>query len=251
MSAVLDVEPGLQRAEPVDGHGRRVRLLLAGAAAAALGWVVLASPLLDVEQVVVTGSERVTPAEVRAVALVPLGTPLARVDVDGVRARVGEIDPVARVEVERAWPSTLRLRVVEREAAVGFLTAGQYVLIDPDGVPFARVPRLPQGTVRLQVPRPAADDPTTAAALAVLRGLPASLHARVGILRATSPDAVTLLLRDGRQLVWGDALRGRDKAVAAEALLRLPGTRYDVSSPDVVVRSQPVTGEGVTGALDG
>lgn len=230
---------------------RRWPLLLSALAAGALGWVVLASPLLDVEKVVVSGTQRTTPEQVLAAAAVTAGTPLARVDAGGVRARVGELDPVARVEVERGWPDVLRLRVTEREPVVGFLTAGRYVLLDEDAVPFARETRLPQGAVRLQVARPAADDPATRAALAVLGSLPDALRARLAILRATSPEAVSLLLKDGRQVVWGGPGRTADKAAAAEALLRLPGTVYDVSSPEVVTRREPVPPGGVTPAPQG
>ncbi|MDP9436813.1 MAG: cell division protein FtsQ, partial [Actinomycetota bacterium] len=56
------------------------------------------------------------------------------------------------------------------------------------------------------------------------------------IVHAAAPDAVVLRLRDGRQVVWGDGSRADEKAVAAQALLRLPGARYDISSPGVVVR---------------
>lgn len=230
---------------------RRWPLVLSALVAAALGWVVLASPLLDVERVVVSGTQRTTPEQVLAAAAVTAGTPLARVDAGGVRARVGELDPVARVEVERGWPDALRLRVTEREPVVGFLTAGKYVLLDEDAVPFAREPRLPPGAVRLQVARPAADDPATRAALEVLGALPDTLRARLAIVRATSPEAVSLLLADGRQVVWGGPGRTQDKAAAAEALLRLPGAVYDVSSPEVVTRRERVTAEGVTPAPQG
>ncbi len=233
-------------AEPASPRRRRLPLLLGVLVAGLLGWVVLASPLLDVERVAVTGTVRTTPEQVLEAAAVAPGTPLARVDAAGVRERVGALDPVARVEVERGWPSVLRLRVVERTPVVGFLTAGRYVLLDGDAVPFAREPRLPAGTVRLQVPRPGADDPATRASLQVLQALPASLRARTAIVRASSPEAVTLLLKDGRQVVWGGPGRTADKAAAAEALLRLPGTVYDVSSPEVVTRRDPDAAAGVT-----
>ncbi|MCW2606932.1 MAG: peptidase [Frankiales bacterium] len=235
----------------VERARRACAVVLAVLVVGALGWVVLRTPLLGVDRVSVAGADRVSTDQVVAAAAVPLGTPLARVDVDAVRRRVAALDPVARVQVERGWPSVLRLRVVERTPAVGFLTAGRYVLIDPDGVPFARVPRLPDGTVRLQVARPAADDPSTRSALQVLGELPRDLRAGVGIVRATSPAAVTLLLRDGRQVVWGGPGRSADKAAAAAALLRLPGSVYDVSSPEVVTRREPVTAEGVTGEPQG
>ncbi len=233
-------------------RGRRALGLLLGAGAVGLlGWLVLFSSVLAVDRVVVTGAVRATPAQVLAAAAVETGTPLARVDTAGVSRRIARLDPVARVEVHRSWPSVLRLRVVERIPQVGFLTAGRYVLIDADGVPFARVARLPEGTVRLQVARPAGDDPTTRSALAVLGELPTDLRARVRIVRAASPAGVTLLLKDGRQVVWGGPGRAPDKAAAALALLRLPGSVVDVTSPDVVTRSEPGAAQGVAAPSPG
>lgn len=219
-------------------RGRGLRLLLALLVLTVLAWVLLLSSLLAVDRVVVTGAARVGEAQVLAAARVRPGTPLARVDVGGVRRRVDALAPVDRVEVRRSWPSTLRLRVVERTAEAGIVTGGTARLIDDHGVVFATEPRLPPGLVRLQVAHPGPSDPTTRAALAVLHEVPDELHGRVAIVRAGSPGSVSLLLRDGRQVVWGAPGRAVDKAAAAEALLRLPGSVYDVTSPDVVVRRQ-------------
>jgi cell division protein FtsQ len=206
--------------------------------AGGLGWLVLGSSLLAVDRVVVSGTSRVAEADVLAAAGVAPGTPLARVDVAGVRHRVGALAPVDSVAVDRSWPSTLRLRVVERTPVAGVVTPGGVRLVDRAGVPFATVAALPAGAVRLQVPTVGPRDPATRASLAVLAELPAGLRGRLAIVRAATPTAVTLLLRDGRQVVWGAPGRARDKAVEAEALLRLPGAVYDVTSPDVVVRRQ-------------
>lgn len=242
MTAVVDVAARL--AERTAG-ARAARLrrallaLLAVAVLAGLGWVLLASPLLAVERVSVAGTARTTPQQVTQAAAVVVGTPLARVDVDAVRRRVAALPTVARVEVERSWPTTLRLRVAERRAVVGVLEEGAVTLLDGEGVPFATQPQMPEGAVRLQVPAPGPDDATTREALAVLAELPPDLRSRLAIVRAPSPQEVSLLLEDGRRVVWGTPGRAEDKAAAALSLLRLPGTVYDVRSPDVVVRTGP------------
>jgi cell division protein FtsQ len=220
--------------------GRRLALplVLALVVAGGLGWLVLGSSLLAVDRVVVSGTSRVSEADVLAAAGVAPGTPLARVDVTGVRSRIGALAPVERVQVDRGWPSTLRLKVVERTAVATVLTPSGVRLVDREGVPFATASAPPPGTVRLQVPAVGPRDPSTRASLAVLAELPPGLRGRLAILRAATPTAVTLLLRDGRQVVWGGPGRARDKGVEAEALLRLPGDVYDVTSPDVVVRRQ-------------
>jgi cell division protein FtsQ len=221
---------------------RRHALRLAGIGAAALApiallaWVLLMSPLLAVRTVVVSGTTRLSPQQVRAAADVVRGTPLARVDAAAVVRRVESLRAVAEVRVTRAWPSTLKLQVIERKPVVGVVTKTGVTLVDADGVPFAAAPALPVGVVRLQVARPGPKDPTTRAALEVLAVLPQPIRARVRIVRAASPASVTLVLRDGRRVIWGGVDDTALKAQAAEALLKMPGSIYDVSRPGVVTR---------------
>jgi cell division protein FtsQ len=196
----------------------------------------LMSPLLAVRTVAVSGTTRLSPDQVRAAADVVRGTPLARVDAAAVVRRVKSLRAVATVRVTRAWPSTLKLQVVERTPVVGVVTGDGVTLVDASGVPFAATGALPAGVVRLQVAHPGPTDPTTRAALEVLAVLPQPMRGRVRIVRAASPSSVTLVLRDGRRVLWGGVGDTTLKVQAAEALLKLPGSVYDVSRPGVVTR---------------
>jgi cell division protein FtsQ len=219
---------------------KRVGLGLAGTATLALlGWLLLASSLLAVRTVSVTGTHLLTAAQVRAAADVQLGTPLARVDEGAIRRRLARLRPIASVDVTRRWPGTLQVRVVERVAVAGVAERGGFRLVDAGGTAFAPVSALPPGVVRLQVPHAGSTDATTKAALGVLAELRPPMRSRVRIIRAASPSSVTLLLRDGRQVLWGGVGTPQDaalKARAAEVLLKMPGHFYDVSRPDVVTR---------------
>lgn len=202
-----------------------------------VGWLLLASPLLTVRSVAVSGTTLLTPSQVRVAADVSRGTPLARVDTAAVVRRLKALPPVADVEVSRGWPGTLRLKVVERTPVAAVLDKRGVTLVDAAGVPYAPAPRFPAGTVRLQVPRPGPTDPTTKAALSVLADLPPPLRTPLRVVRAATPSSVTLVLRDGRQVLWGGAGDTAQKAQAALALLKMPGRVYDVSRPAVVTRS--------------
>lgn len=201
-----------------------------------LAWLLVATPVLAVRTVVVSGTERLTAGQVRAAAAVDTGTPLARVDTGEVAARVLALRPVDRVEVIRRWPSTVQVRVTERAAVAGLLDRTGVTLVDADGVGFARAKALAPGTVRLQVPRPGPDDPTTRAALRVLSDLPPPLRTPLRVVRAASPSSVTLVLSGGRQVVWGGPEDTALKAKVTLALLKLPGRTFDVSRPTVVTR---------------
>ena len=57
---------------------------------------------------------------------------------------------------------------------------------------------------------------------------------QVTAVRAPTPESVTLTLSRGRTVLWGGAEQPAAKAAALTALLRRPGTHYDVSTPSVV-----------------
>lgn len=201
----------------------------------AVGWILLASTWLGVDEVEVLGAQRLQPEQVVAAAAVAAGTPLARVDTGAVEDRVAELAPVAEVAVRRTWPGTLTVEVTERTPAAGVVRDGKVTLVDASGVVFGTERALPKGLVRLQVNHPGPDDPSTVAALQVHAALPAELRQRVRIVRAASPTSVVLLLSDGRQVVWGRPGQTDTKAAAVLALLGKPGSTFDVSAGDVVV----------------
>jgi len=113
---------------------RRVAHLL-GAAAAVVGAVALTrTALLDVDRVAVTGAERTGAEAVRRAARVEPGEPLVSVDTGAVADRVEALPWVATARVERSWPSTVRIRVTEREpVAVVQVTEASIAVVDAHG----------------------------------------------------------------------------------------------------------------------
>lgn len=240
---VVSAEPRLaQRARDERRAHRRAVLRRTGWALAvlapfvAVGWLLLASPWFVLDEVVVTGEERLSAAQVLEAADVELGQPLAKVDTDGVARRVRALGPVLSVDVRRGWPGTLEVRVVEREPVAAVGAAPSLTLLDATGARLGTVTVLPPGVVRLGVRHAGPDDPSTRAALTVLNDLPAAVRSRLVAVRAASPEQVTLLLRDGRTVVWGGVDKAEEKAAVVVPLLRMKGTVYDVSTPSVVTR---------------
>lgn len=243
MSAVVSAQQRLREKAREEHRTRRRRQLrrtgwVLGAVAPFVlaGWLLLASPWFVVHKVVVRGESRLTLAQVLAAVDVRLGTPLARVDLAAVRARVRELGPVAEVRVSRGWPDTLQVSVVEREPVVAFRQGTGWALYDGGGVRLGSAATQPAGLVRLVVRSPGPQDASTQAALTVLRGLPAALRVQVRTVQALSPEQVTLVLADRRVVVWGGTADAKAKATALLALLAMPGHVYDVSSPTVVTR---------------
>lgn len=197
-----------------------------------LGLLLYFTPVMSARNVVVVGLGSVTQEEVTTAAGVAPGTPLLQVDTDTVAERIAGIRRVATVRVQREYPSTLRVTIVEREPVVVKDYPDGPHLFDRDGVDFAiGVP--PPGVPYLDTKNPGPNDAPTKAALEVMTSLRPEVAAQVARVDAPSVAAITLQLTDGRQVIWGTTDRTEEKALKLGALLTQPGKTYDVSSPDL------------------
>jgi cell division protein FtsQ len=203
--------------------------------AAILLWIVYGTAVLGVRQVSVVGTGFLTPAQVQQAAAVPMRKPLARVDLDEVRSRVQALAPVDRAVVSRGWPGTIKIEVIERTpvAAVPH-GAGQWVLIDGQGVAYRTVTQMPAGLPVAQLAAPGPGDLNTRSALTVLGALTEDLRDQLVGITVRAPAQISLQLRNDRTVVWGDDTDSPKKAQVATVLLKRKGDTIDVSAPDVV-----------------
>ncbi len=206
--------------------GLVVVLLVAG------GLVVWFSPLMSVREIEVHGLSTVSQEQVLTALDVPAGTPLSRVDLDAAAARVAALPRVARVSVDRHYPSRLSVSVTERVPEVFVDKPDGTHLLDATGVDFATAPPTP-GVPRLVVPSPSATDPLTRAALTVIAALPEGVRTQVEQVTPVSPVDVRFALTGGRTVIWGTPDAVTRKAAVLAALLSQPGKTYDVSTPDL------------------
>jgi cell division protein FtsQ len=197
-----------------------------------LGLLLYFTPVMAARNIVVTGVGAVSQDDVVAAAAVKQGTPLLQIDTDAVAERVATIRRVASARVQREYPSTLRITIVERiPVVVKDFPDGPH-MFDRDGVDFATGPP-PPNLPYLDADNPGPSDPPTKAALEVMTALRPDVAGQVARVSAPSPAAVTLTLTDGREVVWGTTDRTEEKAEKLAALLTQPGHTYDVSSPDL------------------
>ena len=197
-----------------------------------LGLLLYFTPIMAARDIVVVGVGAVTQDEVVAAAAVQPGMPLLQVDTDAVAERVAAIRRVASARVQRQYPSTLRVTVIERVPVVVKDYPDGSHLFDKDGVDFATAPP-PTGVPYLDADNPGPSDAPTKAALQVMTALRPEVAGQVGRIAAPSVAAITLTLTDGRVVVWGTTDRTEEKALKLGALLTQPGQTYDVSSPDL------------------
>lgn len=214
----------LGRMRPWLGALLAVVLLVAGA------YAVWFSPLLATEQVSVTGTDALAPLQVREAARVPIGEPLARLDLDAVRGRVASLPEVKSVRVTRAWPHGVSIAVTERVAVAVVPRAGGFRGLAPDGVLFrtydARPPGLP--VIRDQK---GADAAALQEAARVVGALPPAVLARVDHVSVATIDQIRLVMRSGRLVKWGDAEQSAKKAEVLAVLMRQSSSMIDVRVP--------------------
>src|SRR3954471_12433348 len=119
--ADTDAVPSSVRRFMARARQRRLQAVLPWAVGAGVAlvvggllWMVYGTSVLGVRDVQVVGIEVLTPLQVEQAADVRMNEPLARVDLDAVRARVQALAAVDRAAVSRSWPATLKVEVVER-----------------------------------------------------------------------------------------------------------------------------------------
>lgn len=200
-------------------------------------WLVFFSSVLAVSGVKVEGNEVLDPRHVRRVAAVPMGEPLATVDLDAIAARIEGLAPVLRVDASRSWPDNVRIAIEERVPVAVVERDGVVRGLDKEGVLFRRYPSAPDGlpVVRMKA---ATQADALAEAATVIGVLPGDLVSRVAFVEVATIDTISLQMNNGRTIFWGSADDSENKAKVIEVLLDAApkAHTYDVSVP-----GQPTT----------
>ncbi|MFF2776288.1 cell division protein FtsQ/DivIB [Streptomyces sp. NPDC058052] len=229
--------------------GLRLALIAAGALLLAGGtvWALYGSTWFRVERVKTSGTAVLTPAEVEAVAAVPVGAPLVTVDTEGIEARLREELPrIASVEVFRSWPHGIGLKVTERKPVLLLEKRGAFTEVDSTAVPFATVTTPTRGVPRLVLDAAASPslrrfdaDRLLAEAVRVRSELPDAIAKDTRVVRLSSYDSVTLELTRDRTVFWGSAEHGPAKARVLTALMKATpkAGHFDVSAPSAPASS--------------
>ncbi len=196
-------------------------------------YVVVATPVIGVRSVHISGGDAQLRAKVEGAVAVPSGTPMARVDVDAIAKQVLAIVPTVReVTVARSWPGTLSVRVVPRVPVVAYQQGGSAVwhLADEQGVLVRNSSSVPDGVTVVSSPESPA---SVASAAAVVAALPKSVRSTVASVRVPSKDSITLTTKKGQSVIWGSAEDTPRKSRVLTALLKHKARVYDVSAPDL------------------
>jgi cell division protein FtsQ len=232
----LDTKEFRRRRRSMVRKGRRNKILavlavvLVVALLAGAVWLVFFSSYVTVQSAQVTGNSSISSARIARAADVPTGTPLARVNLDAIRKRVEAIPAVRRAEISRSWPHRVHVAVTERIPLAVVNRGNGLQALDEDGVTFGRYAKRPPG---LPLVRTQPDTPAEAMAEGgkVIASLPSTIAGRVDTVEVDSIDQISLVLRNGRRVVWGSAEDSAQKAEVLAVLLRRPSQTIDVTVP--------------------
>ena len=194
------------------------------------GYAVYFSSWLRADGVEVVGNAQLSEKQILATADVPLGGPLATVDLHAIEVRLRSLATVKSVEVSRTWPHHVRIEIVERTPVAVLDRGDRLTNLDASGVAFGRLAKAPAGLPRIKV-GPGADGDALAEGAAVVVALDPAVTELVDFVEVRTVDEIDLHLRDGRLVRWGSAEQADDKAAVLLELLDRKAQVYDVSVP--------------------
>jgi cell division protein FtsQ len=226
-------------------------LAVLGAVAAAVGLAYLAAretPLFAVRDVRITGGPPDVRQAVRDAAEPFLGESLVALDGDELRRVLEALPTVRSLEVDRAFPHTLRIAVVPERPLAVLRHGGERWLLSAAGRVMGRAEGEEDGRARIggaETAVPAVggvvESRGVRAALETLRLVPDDFPVPVKVVR-TDEDAITLVLAGETELRLGERRGIRLKLeVAARVLHALePAERLALAYLDVTVPERPV-----------
>jgi cell division protein FtsQ len=196
----------------------------------------IVTPILAINKITVTGTQKVPEKQIQSVLKKYIGTPLPLINSQSVANDLAKFKLIESISIISQPPHELQVRVVERTPISVVVTGGVGFLYDPSGI------RLGVATGSEKLPTIIiTGDPKTSKnytqAIDVLLSLPSSLLEKVAYIQAKTRDNVTMSLRgNARQtIIWGDSTQSALKSRVLKVLLfktpaRVPAT-FDVSSP--------------------
>ena len=203
------------------------------------------SSFVKVERVTVTGLSTRDASRLRA-ALTVTGRSMTTLHVDHDRlVRAVQGFPVVRgLEVRADFPHALRIEVVQHAPAALAIANGLRIPVAGDGTLLRGVPvegRLPELHVSGSLPADRLRDRKALRLARVAGGAPAALTRRLDEVRESGDRGITVEVREGPTLIFGDATRVRAKWAAAARVLADPSAR-GASYVDLRLPDRPAAG---------
>jgi cell division protein FtsQ len=210
-----------------------------------LSAIILASfftPMFAIEDIEVTGTDRLK-AETLQASLAPLmDRPLTTVSEGELQEILGQFPLIETFTFQAEPPHTLRIKVRERQPVVVLVKGGKNYLYDPAGVQIAEAEDTKTYPFLVLI-GDAQNNPRFDAAIELLLSLPQATYSQIFSIEVTPQLTSKLVLRDRNTVVlWGDASDSILKAKVLDSLIATgveDGVLIDVSSPNAPVVTYP------------
>jgi len=212
------------------------------------GYVLLRSPLFEVNRILVRGNQFLSEDKIRSVAAIGTGLNIFQADLATAASNLKTVPMIKEARVSRALPSTIVITVTER-IPLGLLPAGGgFIEVDGEGVYLQQagpgVPGLPVITglsFALPAPGQVVQAEGLKEALAVIGGLPGELVAGLSEVHVEKDGQIIMYTADGIQCRFGQAAEIQEKgAVLSQLIVELRKQGARVKYIDLSCAGQPV-----------
>ncbi|MGN6409778.1 MAG: FtsQ-type POTRA domain-containing protein [Curtobacterium sp.] len=201
--------------------------------------VAVFSPLMALQTIEIKGTNRVDETQLRQALSDQIGTPLARLDFGAIKKDIAGFPLIESYVTEEAPPHTLVVTVTERTPVVAVQSGKTFDLVDPAGIVVQSSPKQPANMPVADIGHAKLGSSEFRTMTEVVLALPSTVRQQVTSVKGSTADDVTLTLKDGSTVVWGNPEQSDAKAALLAALVkdhaaRNPGVvvEYDVSAPD-------------------
>lgn len=191
------------------------------------GYILLRSPLFEIQRIVVQGHKQLAAEQVRTVAGISAGLNIFKLDRAAAAANLKAIPLVKEAQVTRALPSTVLITITER-SPVGLLPAeNDFIEIDGEGIFLkyagAGAPGIPIITgVDFRVPLPggAVQADRLEDALLFINELPVETRHELSEVHVTPDGQIKIYTLDRIQCRFGEAVQAREKSLVFHNILQ-------------------------------
>lgn len=239
-------KPRRVRAEPgsIGAFGILGRIFFIGGplALVALVAATFITPLLAIENIRVSGTDRIAAVKIEKSLESLMLRPLTTVTEAEITQLLADFPLIETFALQAVPPHTLEVRIRERQPIVIIANSGKNFLYDPAGVRIAqaekgdRYPYLTIGTDDLESPQ-------FKTAMKVLLSMPIDNYEQIFSIGVSSSLTTTLTLRSSNiKVLWGGVDNPLLKAEVLDSLIATKlnkGVQIDVTSPNSPVVTYP------------
>ena len=200
------------------------------------------TPLLAIDKIVISGTERLEPKKISKALESLDGRPLTTISEGEVAELLSDFALIETFAIQAEPPHTLNVKIRERQPIVVLVRSGKNYLYDAAGVQIEQT----NGAVKLpylNIKGNPKENPQFKTAIEVLLSLPVKTYQRIYSIEVSEQLTTKLVLKKSNiTVIWGDT---KQALLKNEVLLTLLKTGLknsvvvDVSSPNAPVVTYP------------